>query len=1477
MKFKIAAFLAFLSISTLTATDLLRPHIHLSEVGAGILVELDFSSTTEEQWIEFLANPEFFHLGGYGMPTELGQAALPILTELIPVSAGEATTLFEQQFKQKTLADAELKSVPTPRLEEDPAAPLESFIWSPGREMISKAPQVGASVLIKGERYLPLTIHPVSINEQTGEVLVTEHLEIIIEGVSLGNSDLITDNGDLRAIVEETEYVSHLGHYLIITSDTYLPFLEEFVNWKQRKGHPVTITTLPEIGGSSASLIKEYISNAYNTWEVPPSYVLLIGDEDRGIPGFYVQNPQGVNLVTDHPYSLIEGDDSFPELWVGRISTDTSTELLNVLNKIMLYEKTPFMGNTNWYEKALMVGNYSHAISIYYILNWVKDKLMENGYSEVHMALSPETENIDDILVPINHGVSYIGYRGFGDYTGWWGPTFLDYNLYSLSNGPKLPLVTSVVCGGGNFAAGNDPCFGELWLRIGSIAAPRGAVAFFGPSELYTHTQFNNVIITGIYSGIFDDDIHTLGPALWAGKFELWRNYQSNVNFPFEQTPEFYQHIYNLLGDPGMQLWTQIPEELTVNHPVELSPNANHVTIEVLDSDDQPVSGAFVSLRRENDTYGLRTDESGIVILPVSQDSLESLDLTITGSNLQPYMASLDYAVDSYPVELTEWAVSGDGLLTAGASAAFQLSLQNGGTSLSNIELSLSSDHPHVQFTDSTEHIDILGPNFALEIAEAFEMTISAQAQHGEFASFVMEFTVADQSWEQQLSLPLQAPVLVLDEAIVLAGNPAAGDSIQVAFELSNHGGAATVPFQLVLLDHEFYDVSVDTLDVPVIGIDQTETSSSTSWIHFSDQIFPGELHTAELLCIQNDRCDTLRTEFSVGELNPYSPSRPDDYGYRMYDDQDTRYSIAPQYDWLEIAYSGVNLGLVDLVEGQDATVVVDLPFPVQFYGEVFEEITICTNGWVALGSSPQVSFHNRIIPSPLGPNAMIAPFWDDLVTGQGRVTGFTTSDNSRLYLEWSGMQHIWYDDDITFQMILYNTDDYPTPTGDNEIEFQYLSYSNQDWWSNYATIGIESPDYSTGLMATYNNIYDPSIRPLGPGRSILFTTRRAEQFGPPAMDINETEIIFTQNPWVLSTDSIAITNTGVSPLSYHLSEPGIPLNQPGNSGTSDGLRDGSDGFGYHWVGSYEWGGPTFEWEEISHPDNQLHYSVETDDHSWGPIPLGFAFPFYSGTYEDVYICSNGFLSFTANNSEWSNQGLPSISAPRTILAPWWDNLNFRSNNPGQVYFESNYADKAVITFENFPRAFDNHSYTFQVVLHGSGDIQFNYHFLHGDLDRATIGMQNFNRDLGMTIAHQENHSIGDSTSVMIHRPEGWFSMSNTVGQVQPGETEYVQLIANSQGMIPSNHSVDLLLQTNDASQLETPISVQLNVIAGELPDGDLNADYQVNANDLLTLMDFILMYTEPSDDDIERADFDGSGALDVLDAVYLVDVILSF
>ena len=242
---------------------------------------------------------------------------------------------------------------------------------------------------------------------------------------------------------------------------------------------------------------------------------------------------------------------------------------------------------------------------------------------------------------------------------------------------------------------------------------------------------------------------------------------------------------------------------------------------------------------------------------------------------------------------------------------------------------------------------------------------------------------------------------------------------------------------------------------------------------------------------------DTTDFQVPIGLRTSADPTGPDRYGYVAYENGDTSYPEAPNFSWIEIdpalGGDGTEVILGDYGDYQDKSSVVDIPFPFVYYGQSYTRATICSNGWVAMCGQWNTEYRNWTIPGAGGPEAMIAPFWDDLYQQSGTSKVFRKYDaaNHWWVVEWSRMRNIVSGQTETFEVILKDPAFHTTETGDGEIVFQYSAVSNIDSTDGYATVGIENQMQDDGVLITFFNQYTPGSTTLVVNRAIRFVPKR--------------------------------------------------------------------------------------------------------------------------------------------------------------------------------------------------------------------------------------------------------------------------------------------------------------------------------------------------------------------------------------------------
>ncbi|MBT6994313.1 MAG: hypothetical protein HN952_05075, partial [Candidatus Cloacimonetes bacterium] len=583
--------------------------------------------------------------------------------------------------------------------------------------------------VVRGEEYAKLTNsfvmrelfgHQIELNlsekNRDGKTVVNR---LDVEIVGTDKAEIPTKISSVfqpvyRSIVDnyETSYLYEVElsnpKMLIVAHESLLASMQYFTEWKNAMGIETEVVLKSELG-STNSEIKEYIQTQYETAEFPPDYVLLIGDVDDAfeIPAFYIFSGDEHD-VTDHPYTLLEGDDYFPEMLIGRMSIDSISDFMTIIAKVLYYEKQPFV-EENWFENATLVaGNYSPSPPMpstpVKVTKWLRDKMNNYGYNNTDEVYYPPTyPGIAQITSSINNGAGVVSYRGWGDANGWHYPRYHIENLESLNNGMMLPIIASFVCNTGDFANSVDPCFGEAWIRMGSDSNPKGGVIFVGPSDLHTSTKLNNSIFSGFFSGILDENIFSFGAALLRGKMELYNN------FPLDQEDggdvEFYFHVYNILGDPSLQVRTKFPQNIVCDLPSEINFGTSYLDLQFSNLD-----GAIVTAIKDAEIFEIATVENGSATLFFNSETEGEIVITITKPNYYPLIQTIDVVVVQNDIGLI--SVDYDSEIVAGEIIDLALTLKNFGTQTENdISANLTTNNEFVTVSDDSAEFGNLAPN----------------------------------------------------------------------------------------------------------------------------------------------------------------------------------------------------------------------------------------------------------------------------------------------------------------------------------------------------------------------------------------------------------------------------------------------------------------------------------------------------------------------------------------------------------------------------------------------------------------------------------------------------------------------------------------------------------------------------------------------------------------------------------------------
>jgi hypothetical protein len=492
------------------------------------------------------------------------------------------------------------------------------------------------------------------------------------------------------------------------------------------------------------------------------------------------------------------------------------------------------------------------------------------------------------------------------------------------------------------------------------------------------------------------------------------------------------------------------------------------------------------------------------------------------------------------------------------------------------------------------------------------------------------------------------------------------------------------------------------------------------------------------------------------------------------------------------------------------------------FYGQMYDQMTICTNGWVAPGETAARDYMNWPIPGPQGPSPIIAAFWDDLTTSGGNVCTYHDEQNHTYIIEWSRLKnHFDEYSEETFEIIIYDPSYYPTATGDSEILIQYKEFNNVNVGSyngyhvsqgQYCTVGLEDASSLQGLQYTFNNTYPTAAKPLQDEMAIFFTVNSGAVLDPPVIVTNPDSLYFAVDQTGTYQQNITLHNAGQATMMFSLSKYYV----------DGGMRNsgGPDDFGHMWFDSNEPNGPSYNWRELTPTATEVTFTG--NDVGTDLMPIGFDFNFYGVNYNQFRINPNGWIGFGDDVTEWNNLSLPHPNAPRPAIMPFWDDLDPIAN--GSVYYES-YSDSLIVWFDGVDHYSGNYNgnYTFQVIIYSDGDMRFQYQSMTGDINSATIGIQNEDNSDALQLSYNTLF-VDDELAVEIKRVVDWMTVSPESGVITGGDQMNLVVQVEPQMLLMGDYECRLSITSNDPNQTITNIPIVMDVI-GSIPAISVNTD----------------------------------------------------
>lgn len=676
------------------------------------------------------------------------------------------------------------------------------------------------------------------------------------------------------------------GHelMLVIMPDDFYESFQEYAEWKRQSGIDIHITKFSDIGATSTDpdIIRNHIADAYLNWEVTPTYALLIGD--AGLVPYYTSS----GYVDENHYVEIEGNDFFPEMFIGRLTNQSDYGLLTMVLKFRMYEQTPYTGNPDWFKKGICCSNDAYPSQIETKRFAAERMLVDGGFISVDTMMSDPgcTYSNADVVNAINQGRSHLNYRGEGWTTGWWAncTPMTNTEVQSLANGEKFTFVTSIGCGVAMFASGES--FGETWIELGSLINPRGACAFIGPAG-NTHTAYNNNIDRGIYVGMFQEGMNTPGQGLLRGKLYMYTVFGTD---PYVQ---YHYKIYCVLGDPSIHIWKDMPLNVNVEYPAAVVVGSDQVEFTITHTaSGQPVENAVVCVTGNEIFATGITDAAGMVLLDILAEYPQTLSVTVTGGNVYPFQGTLEIIPPSGPWCIQDYYIlndnaggNGDSLMDFGESILLSLAMENIGISdATNVNVVLSTADPYITFTDDTHLYASIPSGQTVMASDAFAFSVADDLPDEHVVTVSVTATSGSDTWNSYITLEGHAPVLGLGNITISdpGGNNNGlldpGETVTIIIPVSNSGSSlspdattyleTTSPF--ITLNNTSYNlgpIGIGSLVSASFSITVSSSAPMGETIDLDFEVIAGSYDTSKMVmtCI-----GILIEDWETGNFNKF-------------------------------------------------------------------------------------------------------------------------------------------------------------------------------------------------------------------------------------------------------------------------------------------------------------------------------------------------------------------------------------------------------------------------------------------------------------------------------------------------------------------------------------------------------------------------------------------------------------------------------
>ena len=836
---------------------------------------------------------------GIFLPNNEGAPDLPGSGRFIAIPQGATASYEIISVRTEKLINMEIAPAPRIPLDTD-NGPLH---YEKNTKIYSKNAYYPAEYIslknytLRGVDAVMLGITPFQYNPVTKELIVIRDIKLKIN-ISGGNGlvgdkrlrsrwwePIIKDAVLNPKAIPEVDYNNKPSNsktpdyeYIIISPDdpVFLAWADSIKTFRTLQGIKTGIVTTTDVGGNTTTAIENYINNAYNTWDIPPAAVLLLGD--YGTSGNTVVSPiYNSYCVSDNIYADVNGD-QLPDVILARMTAQNATHLETMITKFLDYERTP---PTSAYF-------YNHPITA---LGWQTERWFQicsetvGGFLKNELGKDPvrineiysgtpgsvwstatNTSTVVDYFGPsglgyipstpsslggwsggnasmvnsaINSGAFMLQHRDHGGETGWGEPSYQSSDINGLTN-TDLPWIFSINCLTGKYNISGE-CFAEKFHRYTYGGHNSGALGITAASEV-SYSFVNDTYVWGMYDNMWPDfmpgettDPESRGilPAFGnaAGKIFLEQS-----SWPYNTSnKEVTYHLFHHHGDAFINLYSEVPQYLSVAHNPTLLAGATSFTVTAN-------SGSFIALTVNGEIIGTADGTGAPVAITIPPQNVgDVMIVTITKQNYYRYSADIEVIpasgpyISYYSHVINDAAGNGNGQVDFDEFIQLHTTLENVGSETAyNVNATLICTDLYITLTDNFESYGTIGSGSTKTINNAFAFSVADDIPDQHVIDFELQMTGnADDTWTSYFSIVANAPVLNIGDLTIddsETGNDDGkldpGETVDIIIGTTNDGHSNS-PLATGYLSSASTYITVNTSSYPLGVINIGATSNA--------------------------------------------------------------------------------------------------------------------------------------------------------------------------------------------------------------------------------------------------------------------------------------------------------------------------------------------------------------------------------------------------------------------------------------------------------------------------------------------------------------------------------------------------------------------------------------------------------------------------------------------------------------------------